>query len=53
MIKFDDDHKLLKFKRVLDTFFFVGPLSNIPDHFKSQHEVTLIIVDMIVETIAS
>ena len=29
MMKFDDDdHKLLKFKRVLDTIFLVGPLSN-------------------------
>ena len=52
MMKFDNhDHKLLNFKTVLDTFFHVGPLSNIPHHFKSQHKVTLLTVDMIVKTI--
>ena len=49
----DDDHKLLNFKRVLDTFFFVAPLSNTPHHFKSQHKVTSLIVDIVLKTIAS
>ena len=54
MIKFDDDDdKLLNFKRVLDTFFLVGPLSNFPHHFKSQHKVTLLTVDMILKTMES
>ena len=52
MIKCDDhDHKLLNFKRVLDTFLLNGPLSNIPHHFKSQHTVTLLKVDILVKTI--
>ena len=52
MMKFDDyDNKLLNFKIVLDIFFLVRLLRNISHHFKSQHKVTLLTLDMIDKTI--